>query len=89
MLIDGRIVFSPVLGGVYGDVQDMLLEDSERIEVIRCPEAFKRSPQASRKANVEFAAINSPHQGADFDLTHVPSDDGPIYDEPTVRARTE
>lgn len=60
MLIDGRIVFSPVLGGVYGDVQDMLLEDIERIEVIHCPGAFKRSTQASRKANAEFAAINSP-----------------------------
>ncbi len=37
VLIDGRTVYSPVFTGVYWDVQDMLLEDIERIEVIRGP----------------------------------------------------
>jgi iron complex outermembrane receptor protein len=37
VLIDGRTVYSPVFGGVYWDVQDCLLEDVERIEVIRGP----------------------------------------------------
>ena len=37
VLIDGRTVYSPLFAGVYWDVQDMLLEDIERIEVIAGP----------------------------------------------------
>ena len=37
VLIDGRTVYSPFTGGVYWDEQNMLLEDVERIEVIRGP----------------------------------------------------
>lgn len=37
VLIDGRTVYSPVFSGVYWNVQDMLLGDIERIEVIRGP----------------------------------------------------
>ena len=37
VLIDGRTVYSPVFGGVYWDVQDYVMEDIERIEVIRGP----------------------------------------------------
>ena len=39
VLIDGRTVYTPLFSGVYWDVQDMLLEDIERIEVIRGPGA--------------------------------------------------
>ena len=39
VLIDGRTVYSPLFSGVFWDVQDMLLEDIERIEVIRGPGA--------------------------------------------------
>lgn len=37
--IDGRTVYTPLFGGVFWDVQDVLLEDIERIEVIRGPGA--------------------------------------------------
>jgi iron complex outermembrane receptor protein len=37
VLIDGRSVYTPLFAGVYWDVQDTLLEDVERIEVIRGP----------------------------------------------------
>lgn len=35
--IDGRVVYNAIFGGVYWDQQDVLLEDVERIEVIRGP----------------------------------------------------
>ncbi|MCB1930282.1 MAG: TonB-dependent receptor [Rhodocyclaceae bacterium] len=39
VLIDGRSAYSPTFSGVYWDVQDTVLEDIERIEVIRGPGA--------------------------------------------------
>ena len=35
--IDGRSVYTPLFGGVFWDAQDVVLEDVERIEVIRGP----------------------------------------------------
>jgi iron complex outermembrane recepter protein len=37
VLIDGRSVYSPLFGGVFWQIQDTLIEDIERIEVIRGP----------------------------------------------------
>jgi len=37
VLIDGRIVYSPLTAGVYWEVQDYPMEDIDRIEVIRGP----------------------------------------------------
>lgn len=37
VMIDGRTVYTPLFAGVYWDVQDTLLEDIDRIEVIRGP----------------------------------------------------
>ena len=37
VLIDGRTVYSPIFGGVFWEIRDLLLEDIERIEVIRGP----------------------------------------------------
>lgn len=37
VLIDGRAVYDPLFAGTYWDVQDTLLEDIDRIEVIRGP----------------------------------------------------
>jgi len=39
VLIDGRTVYSPLFNGVYWDVQEVPLENIERIEVIRGPGA--------------------------------------------------
>ena len=37
VLIDGRSVYTPLFAGVYWEAQDVLLEDVDRIEVIRGP----------------------------------------------------
>ena len=37
VLIDGRNVYTPLFAGVYWDVQNLMLEDIERIEIIRGP----------------------------------------------------
>ncbi|MCM8536341.1 MAG: TonB-dependent receptor [Lentisphaeraceae bacterium] len=39
VLIDGRSVYTPLFAGVYWEIQDMVLEDIDRIEVIRGPGA--------------------------------------------------
>ena len=39
VLIDGRVVYSPIFAGVFWDVQRVLLEDVDRIELIRGPGA--------------------------------------------------
>lgn len=39
VMIDGRVVYTPIFSGVYWDVQDTLLEDVKQIEVIRGPGA--------------------------------------------------
>lgn len=37
VMIDGRIVYSTLFSGVFWDVQDLMMEDIDRIEVIRGP----------------------------------------------------
>lgn len=37
VLIDGRSVYTPLFAGVYWETQDLVLEDVDRIEVIRGP----------------------------------------------------
>src|SRR5882757_4686927 len=37
VLIDGRSVYNPFSAGVFWDVQDTLMEDIERIEIVRGP----------------------------------------------------
>ncbi len=39
VLVDGRSVYTPSFSGVYWEAQDIMLEDVERIEVIRGPGA--------------------------------------------------
>jgi len=47
VLIDGRNVYTPLFAGVYWDVQDMPLENIERIEVIRGPGGTIWGPNAA------------------------------------------
>jgi iron complex outermembrane receptor protein len=37
VMIDGRSVYTPLYSGVYWDIQDVVLEDIERIEIINGP----------------------------------------------------
>ncbi len=39
VMIDGRTIYSPTISGVYWDAHDIMLEDVDRIEVIRGPGA--------------------------------------------------
>ena len=39
VMIDGRTVYSPIFGGVHWDSQDALIDDIDRIEVMRGPGA--------------------------------------------------
>ena len=39
VMIDGRTIYSPLFSGIFWDAQDVLIDDIERIEIIRGPGA--------------------------------------------------
>lgn len=75
VLVDGRAVYTPLFAGVYWDAQQMLLENVDRIEVIRGPGAtvwganavngviniVTRSAQDTQGGLVS-AGVGNPHQ---------------------------
>src|SRR5260221_9006161 len=81
VLIDGRSVYSPLFSGVFWDVQDVVLEDIERIEVISGPGATlwgvnavngvinvitRRSPDTQGG----FASARAGNEGRSYNLRH-------------------
>ena len=57
VMIDGRIVYSPLFSGVFWEAQDVLLEDVQRIEVISGPGATQYGTNA---VNGVISVITAP-----------------------------
>src|SRR6202162_3586550 len=65
VLVDGRSVFDPLFPGVYWNEQDLMLEDIERIEVIRGPGA---TIWGSNAVNGVINSITKPAQATNGPL---------------------
>jgi iron complex outermembrane receptor protein len=77
VLIDGRTVYTPMFSGTYWEIHDPMLEDVERIEVIRGPGAtlwganavngivniITRTAQATQGVHLQLAAGDRQHAG--------------------------
>ena len=84
VLIDGRSIYTPLFSGVFWDVQDVLLEDVDRIEIIRGPGAtlwganavngviniLTKSAQDTQGTLVSAALFRAP-AGAEIGRAHV------------------
>jgi iron complex outermembrane receptor protein len=81
VLVDGRSVYTPSFGGVYWDSQDTILEDLDRIEVIRGPGATLWG------ANAVNGVINITTKSAKETQGGLVSLSGGTEDQPSVGVR--
>jgi iron complex outermembrane receptor protein len=81
VMVDGRTVYTPTFAGVYWDVQDMVLQDLERIEIIRGPGATLWG------ANAVNGVINILSKSAKDTQGGLVSADYGTEDRPSVSAR--
>lgn len=104
VLIDGRSVYTPLFGGVFWDVQDVVLEDVERIEVISGPGGILWGTNAvngviniiTRAASATqgtYASVGSGNRQSDVSVRHgATTDSGAsyrIYAKNTYRKHSE
>jgi outer membrane cobalamin receptor len=73
VLVDGRAVYTPLLGGVNWDTQAVPLEDIDRIEVIRGPGATLWGANAVNGCADRFRSGNGPPSGAHGAIRRIPS----------------
>src|SRR6185436_13387253 len=67
VLMDGRMLYTPLYAGVFWDVQDTLLEDIDRIEVISGPGATQWGANAVNGViNVITKSARETHGGIVF-----------------------
>jgi iron complex outermembrane receptor protein len=94
VLMDGRLLYTPAFSGVFWDVQDTLIEEVERIEVIRGPGAVVWGTNAvngviniitrsSRDANGGAVLAGLDPAGGDFVAARY---EGRFSDETTYRS---
>lgn len=77
VLVDGRSVYTPLFSGVFWDVQDLMLEDIERIEVISGPGGtlwgvnavngvINITTRSAQDTQGSLALLRGANDGADF-----------------------
>jgi iron complex outermembrane recepter protein len=97
VLIDGRSVYTPLFSGVYWNVQDVILEDVDRIEVIRGPGATLWGANAvdgviniiTKSAKLTRGGVVTTEVGTDERTTESARYGGKIGDKVDYRAYTK
>jgi iron complex outermembrane receptor protein len=91
VLIDGRTVYTTLIAGTYWEVQDYLLEDIDRIEVIRGPGGIIWGPNAvngviniitknSKDTHGEYTSVGGGNEEEGFFNTRYGGGDGHSFD---------